>query len=326
MMLQTTGYNFDGYRIVKYLKVVSSEVVLGTGLFSSIGSSVADFTGKRSGAYERKLEEGKESAIYNLEKKTTSLGGNAIIGIDIDYTNFVGDVIGVVATGTAVIIEELPEYSNSFQSKVDVKNFNPDLPFVPNNILITSKDNKCYASLSIIDIHKNNVTAIACNINFSTILDDEYQLNNVAFYKFSEYDNNKYVFNNLKNNRLSITIPITIPVEKIELLKAANVKVIKYFDSNKVVIPSENNTEWNQKIESNMDESCNVSPYTKLLAKIKSLQSAKEIYEYCIEFNNLNNGILSPELLEIVNSIALTERLYGNMCKECVKRIEQFIK
>lgn len=43
MMLQTTGYNFDGYRIVKYLKVVSSEVVLGTGLFSSIGSSVADF-------------------------------------------------------------------------------------------------------------------------------------------------------------------------------------------------------------------------------------------------------------------------------------------
>lgn len=103
-MLQTTGYNFDGYRIVKYLKVVSSEVVLGTGLFSSIGSSVADFTGKRSGAYERKLEEGKESAIYNLEKETTSLGGNAIIGIDIDYTNFVGDVIGVVATGTAVIM------------------------------------------------------------------------------------------------------------------------------------------------------------------------------------------------------------------------------
>lgn len=325
-MLITSGYNFEGYRISKYLGICSGECALGTGFLSSFGAGLADLLGTNSALYGDKLNKAREYAINNLINKANILGANAIIAIDVDYTVFSADILGVTANGTAVIIEELPEYSNSFQSKVDVKNFNPDLPFVPNNILITSKDNKCYASLSIIDIHKNNVTAIACDINFSTILDDEYQLNNVAFYKFSEYDNNKYVFNNLKNNRLSITIPITIPVEKIELLKAANVKVIKYFDSNKVVIPSENNTEWNQKIESNMDESCNVSPYTKLLAKIKSLQSAKEIYEYCIEFNNLNNGILSPELLEIVNSIALTERLYGNMYKECVKRIEQFTK
>lgn len=125
---------------------------------------------------------------------------------------------------------------------------------------------------------------------------------------------------------MSVAIPVAIPVEKIELLKSANVKVIKYYDSDKVVIPSENDTVWNQKIESNNDETYNVSLYTKLLLKIRSLQSAKEIYEYCMEFNNLNYGIISPELLEVVRSIALNERLYGNMYKECVKRIEQFIE
>lgn len=325
-MLITSGYNFEGYHISKYLGICSGECALGTGFLSSFGAGLADLLGTNSSLYGDKLSKAREYAINNLISKANILGANAIIAVDIDYTVFSADILGVTANGTAVIIEELPEYSNSSQMKVDIKNFNPDLPFVPNNILITSKDNKCYASLSIIDIHKNNVTAVACNITFSTILDDEYQLNNIAFYKFNKCDNDRSFFNNSENNRLSVAIPVAIPVEKIELLKSANVKVIKYYDSDKVVIPSENDTVWNQKIESNNDETYNVSLYTKLLLKIRSLQSAKEIYEYCMEFNNLNYGIISPELLEVVRSIALNERLYGNMYKECVKRIEQFIE
>ena len=46
-MVLTTGYNFDGYKITSYLNVVSAEVVLGTGIFSSLGSQFADFTGSR---------------------------------------------------------------------------------------------------------------------------------------------------------------------------------------------------------------------------------------------------------------------------------------
>lgn len=169
MMLQTTGYNFDGYRIVKYLKVVSSEVVLGTGLFSSIGSSVADFTGKRSGAYERKLEEGKESAIYNLEKETTSLGGNAIIGIDIDYTNFVGDVIGVVATGTAVIIEKETVSKDADTYTIPVLSYNEKLPFNICNVIFESQNDDIRAALDITAYNNAKVKALVVDIELEDI-------------------------------------------------------------------------------------------------------------------------------------------------------------
>lgn len=168
-MLQTTGYNFDGYRIVKYLKVVSSEVVLGTGLFSSIGSSVADFTGKRSGAYERKLEEGKESVIYNLEKETTSLGGNAIIGIDIDYTNFVGDVIGVVATGTAVIIEKETVSKDADTYTIPVLSYNEKLPFNICNVIFESQNDDIRAALDINAYNNAKVKALVVDIELEDI-------------------------------------------------------------------------------------------------------------------------------------------------------------
>ena len=38
-------------------------------------------------------------------KKTALAGGNALIGIDFDYVNFVGNLMGVIASGTAVKIE-----------------------------------------------------------------------------------------------------------------------------------------------------------------------------------------------------------------------------
>ena len=39
-----------------------------------------------------------------LRKDVWALGGNAIIGIDLDYTMFGNSLVGVIASGTAVII------------------------------------------------------------------------------------------------------------------------------------------------------------------------------------------------------------------------------
>ena len=38
--------------------------------------------------------------------KSDAKGGNAIIGVDFDYITFHGNMIGVVANGTSVILEE----------------------------------------------------------------------------------------------------------------------------------------------------------------------------------------------------------------------------
>ena len=45
--------------------------------------------------------------MRRLVEKTALAGGNALIGIDFDYVNFVGNLMGVIASGTAVKIEPI---------------------------------------------------------------------------------------------------------------------------------------------------------------------------------------------------------------------------
>ena len=106
-MLTTTGYNFEGYKIIKYLGVISEAVVMGTGFLSSLSASFADFTGGRSGIYADKLQKGKSEAMRKLERRAEQLGGNAIIGIDIDYTTFTSDIMGIIVNGTVVLCQDL---------------------------------------------------------------------------------------------------------------------------------------------------------------------------------------------------------------------------
>ncbi len=104
-MPQTTGYSFEGYRIEAYCGVVCAEVVMGTGFFSEWSASVSDLFGERSNVFESKLEEARRAAMRRLIEKTALAGGNALIGIDFDYVNFAGNLMGVITSGTAVKIE-----------------------------------------------------------------------------------------------------------------------------------------------------------------------------------------------------------------------------
>ena len=70
-------------------------------------ANITDFVGGRSGTYESKFAEARETALQELEEEAQRQGANAVVGIDIDY-----EVLGanngmlmVTATGTAVKIE-----------------------------------------------------------------------------------------------------------------------------------------------------------------------------------------------------------------------------
>ncbi|MGN1305993.1 MAG: YbjQ family protein [Oscillospiraceae bacterium] len=104
-MLMTTGISIEGSKIVKYLGIVSGECALGTGFFSSFGAGFADVFGTNSSAYSNKLIEAKQLALRRIAQNASNLGANAIIGMDLNYTTFTSDIMGVIATGTAVLIE-----------------------------------------------------------------------------------------------------------------------------------------------------------------------------------------------------------------------------
>ena len=102
----TTGYSFDGYKVEKYIGILSGEVVLGTGFISEYAASFSDLFGVRSNAFADKMMSAKQGALQKLMKNALVAGANAIIGVDFDYITFNNNILGVSANGTAVVIQK----------------------------------------------------------------------------------------------------------------------------------------------------------------------------------------------------------------------------
>ena len=104
-MIVTTTNTIEGHRITAYKGVVVGEAIMGANVVRDLFAQVTDIVGGRSGAYERKLQDAREVAFRELEQRAQALGGNAVVGVDIDY-EVVGDTMLMVsASGTAVVIE-----------------------------------------------------------------------------------------------------------------------------------------------------------------------------------------------------------------------------
>ena len=79
MILSTTP-NLEGYKIEKYLGVVTGETIIGANMFKDLFASVRDIVGGRSGAYEKVLAQGKDTALREMEERASEWGANAIVG------------------------------------------------------------------------------------------------------------------------------------------------------------------------------------------------------------------------------------------------------
>jgi len=107
IFLSTTGYNFEGYIIKKYLGVVNGQAVLGTGFLSEIFASASDTFGKQSKVFSDKIREAKKLAFEDMLKEALYKGANAMIGIDIDIMTIGNNMIAVSGNATAVEIEKI---------------------------------------------------------------------------------------------------------------------------------------------------------------------------------------------------------------------------
>ena len=104
--MMSSGYNFEGYDIIAYHGVICGECVLGTGFMSSFDASISDMLGEESIAFGKKLQQARDTAKKRASVNALQLGGNAIIGVDIDYIMFSSNMIGVIFNGTSVQIQK----------------------------------------------------------------------------------------------------------------------------------------------------------------------------------------------------------------------------
>ncbi len=107
-MLLVTTPTISEYRIVQHLGIVGGDAILGANIFRDFFAGIRDIVGGRSAAYEQELRKAKDIALQEMENEAAALGGNAVVGVDLDYESIQmgqgGGMLMVSANGTAVRI------------------------------------------------------------------------------------------------------------------------------------------------------------------------------------------------------------------------------
>ncbi len=105
-MISTTTPTLEGQPVQRYLGIVTGEVIVGANIFRDLFAGIRDIVGGRSGSYEKVLADARRQAIAEMEGEAAKLGGNAVIGVDVDYEviGANGSMLMVSTSGTAVIV------------------------------------------------------------------------------------------------------------------------------------------------------------------------------------------------------------------------------
>ncbi len=103
-MIVTTTAIVEGRPVQDYLGIVTGEVIVGANIVRDLFASITDLVGGRSGKYESVLARAREEALGEMKARAAELGGNAVIGVDLDYEVLgkSGSMLMVSASGTAV--------------------------------------------------------------------------------------------------------------------------------------------------------------------------------------------------------------------------------
>ena len=94
--------------ITKRIEIVTAEVAFGMNVFKDLFAGIRDIVGGRSEAVQATMRDSRRTALYELKKEAHAVGANAVVGVDLDYVELsgAGNMVMLVASGTAVVIEE----------------------------------------------------------------------------------------------------------------------------------------------------------------------------------------------------------------------------
>jgi uncharacterized protein YbjQ (UPF0145 family) len=104
-MITTTTGSVEGRKIEAYLGIVAGEAILGANFLKDFFANISDIFGGRSSAYEKEFVKARAIALEQMTAAAQELGGNAVVGVDLDYQVIGGDhktLLMVSMNGTAV--------------------------------------------------------------------------------------------------------------------------------------------------------------------------------------------------------------------------------
>ncbi len=105
--LVTTGFDFQGYRITKYLGVTRGLIVRSRSIVGNIGAGFQALVGGNITIYTAMCEKARLDAYDLMMENAGKMGANAVIGMRYDTNEVAGAINEVLAYGTAVVIEKI---------------------------------------------------------------------------------------------------------------------------------------------------------------------------------------------------------------------------
>jgi uncharacterized protein YbjQ (UPF0145 family) len=105
----TTAFELPGVRIKRNLGVVRGIVVRSRSIVGTIGASLQTIVGGNISLFSKLCEKTREDAFDLMIEHANNLGADAIVGARYDATEIMQGVTEVLAYGTAVQIERLPQ-------------------------------------------------------------------------------------------------------------------------------------------------------------------------------------------------------------------------
>ena len=107
-MIVSTTSQLQNRDVAAYHGVVTGEAIVGANIFRDMFAGIRNIVGGRAGGYEKALRGAREAAMDEMIDAARAMGGDAVIGVDIDYETITagekGSMLMVSVTGTAVTL------------------------------------------------------------------------------------------------------------------------------------------------------------------------------------------------------------------------------
>lgn len=103
--LVTTGFELEGYTVVKHLGMVRGITVRSRSVIGRIGAGLQQIVGGNITLYTELCEKTRQESYDIMVAHAQALGGNGIIGVRYDATDISEGVTEVVCYGTAVVVQ-----------------------------------------------------------------------------------------------------------------------------------------------------------------------------------------------------------------------------
>ena len=220
-ILVTTGSNIEGYDIVEYLGFVSGETVLGSNFLKGFVAGVTEASDSESEKLTANLEQVNGIALEKLKRVAEKQGADAIIGLQLNYTQFENYSVGTIASGTAVKLHKKDIAEQVISKDLYVTNYYNRLVPRPVKVILSGTNKAVKISAWFYNYNMDDIKAIRADVELTNLYEEKLLLKDLDF--VFEKGN----ITQIESNEIDCKLPAT----DILLIKDSKVTISKYVTS-----------------------------------------------------------------------------------------------